>query len=311
MKMIKDMSYSEITQSEIEKPIFIVGAPRSGTTLLYQTLAQHPDLGWLSNKTGKKFYSKEYLRFVYLRRRIFDLRNFSYPIEAFNPRFYSTTEFPAEVGYLWSMVFKGDWDSKISEKNLEILKKTIVEILNKKNKKRFISKFPGYSIKIPLINKAFPDSKFIHIIRDGRFVVNSMLKRTQENSLGYFGIPLKPSEKKEMNQIEEHATQWRQIIEAIRNASKNLMKNQYLEIKYEDLIKNIDQCLNKVTKFCELSPFNFVYKKDEVVCNREGKDKFGWELMNLQNIQNKNIPHENDVEIKKYLFETLKQLNYV
>ena len=309
--MIMSMSYSEITQSQIEKPIFVVGAPRSGTTLLYQTLAQHPDLGWLSSKTGKKFYSEEFLRFVYLRRRIFGLRNFSYPIEAFNPRFFSTIEFPAEVGYLWSMVFKGDWDSKISEKNLEILKKMIIEILDKKKKKRFISKYPPYSIKIPLIDKAFPDSKFIHIIRDGRFVVNSMLKRAQENSLGYFGIPLKPSEKKVMNQIEEHATQWRQIIEAIRNASKNLTKNQYLEIKYEDLIKNTDHCLNQVTKFCELPPFNFVYMKDGVVCNSEGKDKFGWELMNLQNIQNKNILDENDEKIEKYLLETLKQLNYV
>jgi len=283
--------------------------------LLYQTLAQHPDLGWLSNRIGRKFYSEDYLKFVYLRRRIFNLRNIQFPIDSFNPRSFATIEFPAEVGYLWDMVFKGDWDSKISEKNLEIIKKTIIETLSKKNKKRFISKYPSYSIKIPLIDKAFANAKFIHIIRDGRFVVNSMLQRAKENPSGYFGIPLKPSTlsrfKIGMNQIEKHAIQWRQIIEEIRNASKNLLKNQYTEIKYEDLIKNTDQCLKQLTEFCELSPFNFAYKKDGVVYNSDDKDSFGWELMNLINIEDKNKPHETDSEIERYLSKTLQQLNYV
>ena len=31
---------------KVTKPIFIVGAPRSGTTLLYQILCNHRDLSW-------------------------------------------------------------------------------------------------------------------------------------------------------------------------------------------------------------------------------------------------------------------------
>jgi len=36
---------------EITKPIFIVGVPRSGTTLLYHLLGQHPSLAWFSKNT--------------------------------------------------------------------------------------------------------------------------------------------------------------------------------------------------------------------------------------------------------------------
>ena len=30
-------------------PVFLIGAPRSGTSLLYKCLALHPDLGYISN----------------------------------------------------------------------------------------------------------------------------------------------------------------------------------------------------------------------------------------------------------------------
>ena len=73
---------------QILKPIFIVGAPRSGTTLLYDLLAQHPTLGWFSNYSLKKFMTKEFQRFVNLRRRIFDMRKIPYPKGPFNDIFF-------------------------------------------------------------------------------------------------------------------------------------------------------------------------------------------------------------------------------
>jgi len=303
--------------SKIEKPIFIVGVPRSGTTLLYSLLGQHSDLGWFSNHTSKKFFNENYLKSIYLRRRIFGLRKMPHPVDTFTLRFFSTIESPTENWDLWEMVFNGDWDCKISEKNLEVIKKKIIETLRISKKKRFLSKAPRNSIKIPLINKVFPDSKFIHIIRDGRAVVNSMINKAKENPSGYFGIPLKTQEKNDMNQIEKHSIQWKQVIEEIRKSSKNLMENQYFEIRYEDLIKNTKKCLDEITKFCELPCFNFVYIKNGVRYNTEDKDPYGWELMDIQNIKNRNTRPfgrvERDIknsEIEKYVYKTLMELNY-
>ena len=31
------------------KPVFLIGAPRSGTTIIFEVLSVHPDLGWFNN----------------------------------------------------------------------------------------------------------------------------------------------------------------------------------------------------------------------------------------------------------------------
>jgi len=296
---------------EIIKPIFIVGAPRSGTTLLYNLLAQHPSLAWFTQKTLKKFLSKDFLQEIYLRRRVFGLRSIPYHIDPFNIRFFSTLETPGEVGNLWRNVFVGDWNPKISEKNLQVLKKTIVNLLYKKQKKRFLSKYPRNSIWIPEINKCFPNSKFVHIIRDGRPVVNSMLRRSKDNPSEYFGIPLKSSKKNQMDRLEKHATQWMQVIKAIKNSFENLNKDQFIEIKYEDLVRFPNVYLDKITKFCELEKYDYYIKNNGYVFNKNNKDKYNWEFLVFAPIESRNKTHENDLQIKKYLTTTLKELNYI
>jgi len=295
----------------MEKPIFVVGVPRSGTSFLYRLLGQHPDLGWFSQSTLKKFYSHDYLEFVYLRRRVFGLRNFPYPVDAFGERSFLTTESPVEMGDMWQQIIKGDWNTKITENGLVFLKKIISETLVEQKRKRFVAKDPRNSIKISIISKIFPNSKFVHIIRDGRAVVNSMLKRSKENPSGYFGIPLKNSIlKKNASKIEKHALQWKQVIKKIREDSKKLSNNQYMEIRYEDLSNSPEQYMQKISSFCELSPYNYLYRKDGVIYNKEGKNVNGWEFSRMQNIKNRNQTYENSSEIEKYILPELQELGY-
>jgi len=138
-----------------------------------------------------------------------------------------------------------------------------------------------------------------------------MLRRSKEEPSEYFGIPLKSSVKKEMNQIEKHATQWIQVIKAIKNSFENLNNDQFIEIKYEDLVLFPKENLDKITKFCELEKYDYVFNKDDHVFNKNNKDKSNWEFLALINIQNKNKTHENDLQIKKYLTPMLKELNYI
>jgi len=117
------MSENLRNQIEIEKPIFVVGVPRSGTTLLYRLLGQHLDLGWFSQNTNKKFYTKDYLEFIYLRRRILGLRKMPYPQDAFGEGAFLTTISPVELGDFWQEIFKGGWNAQVTENGLATLKK--------------------------------------------------------------------------------------------------------------------------------------------------------------------------------------------
>jgi len=42
---------------QIDRPLFMVGVPRSGTNIFYRTFAKHPDLAWISN--GKMNYKMQ------------------------------------------------------------------------------------------------------------------------------------------------------------------------------------------------------------------------------------------------------------
>jgi len=43
------------------KPIFLVGLGRSGTTVLYNLIANHQELCWISAKDNEKIFPKDFL----------------------------------------------------------------------------------------------------------------------------------------------------------------------------------------------------------------------------------------------------------
>jgi len=114
------------------KTAFIIGSPRSGTTILENILNCHPEVA--------EWY---------------------------------------EPYYLWERYFsagKGDaWDEKeFSNRKSAEIKKEFKIFSEKSNKSIVLDKSPTHAFNIRLINKIFPDAKWIHILRDGRDVTLSI-----------------------------------------------------------------------------------------------------------------------------------------
>ena len=83
-----------------------------------------------------------------------------------------------------------------------------------------------------------------------------------------------------------------------------------METRYEELIKSPKICLEKITEFCDLPPYNFLYRKNEIIFNKEGKQRDSWEFMRMETLTNRNKHYENDNEIKKYTLEMVQKLGY-
>jgi len=241
---------------EIYKPIFIVGAPRSGTTILYDMMACHKDLAWFSQVDFREMLTEEFMEFVYLRRRIFEMRRWPFSRDGFEVRVTTSYETPHEVGLLWNKWIPHSWIGKdeVSESAYEGLRAAISNLLIKKGKKRFLNKDPAHSIRIEYLNEVFPCSIFVNIIRDGRPVVTSMTRgsRRFNNPNGYFGLPLKNHNQMDFDLLERHARQWIEVNDGIQRAKDNLEKNQYYEIKYENFIEHPKENMKNIFKFCEL-----------------------------------------------------------
>ena len=106
------------------------------------------------------------------------------------------------------------------------------------DKPRAGDKTPYYVLWLPALARAFPEMRFVHIIRDGRDVAASLI----EADFGPAGIG-------------EAAFYWRKRVVAGRRAGAALGCRRYLEVRYEDLVGDPERVLREVCSFVDL-PFD-------------------------------------------------------
>jgi hypothetical protein len=99
-------------------------------------------------------------------------------------------------------------------------------------KPRWGDKTPGYSLRMPLIDRHLPEARFIHLIRDGRDVRLSRME---------IGRPLAPA---------RHARRWKRRIRAARRAATRVAS--YTEVRYEDLVADPEGQLRRICRLIEL-----------------------------------------------------------
>jgi hypothetical protein len=104
-------------------------------------------------------------------------------------------------------------------------------------KPRWGEKTPDYIKRMPQIRRALPEARFVHVIRDGRDVMLSTYRRKAQR-----GHPLKPA--------GSMARRWRNQINRAREESKG--HDDYIEIRYEDLVTDTEPVLRRVCEHIEL-----------------------------------------------------------
>ena len=187
---------------EIKKPIFIIGVPRSGTTMLLRIFCKHPDLAWFSHEDLKfliplKEQEKLKKKFLKMKENNEAIpRNegslFVFGLDQGRP-LEGTSKVPIEAESFWGRYIKS-YQTEIPSDKKQELKKILGEVLRSKDKFRFLNKAPTNTVRIFAIKEIFPDAKFINIARDPRSVIASMLIRTKNE--GKFSIDWAIKEKK-------------------------------------------------------------------------------------------------------------------
>lgn len=99
-------------------------------------------------------------------------------------------------------------------------------------KPRWGDKTPGYGPKLRRIERALPEARFVHMIRDGRDVAVSLERRKSGLS------------------TDEVAKRWRHRIRGTREAAEGV--EHYIEIRYEDLVADPEPVLRRICDLIEL-----------------------------------------------------------
>jgi hypothetical protein len=194
--------------------LFIVGAPRSGTTWLQAMLAAHPAVCTTVELTLYSFYTAPWIR--------------TWKAECENARQNHWHQgLPAVWNEAEFYAFLREFLERVYSRVLA-LKPTATHILDK---------HPGYSAYVEDINTLLPQARFIHVIRDGRDVAASLVAAQRDMNFG-------------ADSIAAAALQWKTSLEQARQAG--CFENRYLEVRYEDMTRSTPAELTKVLSFSGL-----------------------------------------------------------
>ncbi len=228
--------------SEEYNVFFIVGVPRSGSTLLTQLICSTNMVCYFNN-----FISKYWMAPIYGAKVFKSISNDKEKIK-YNSELGLTSgdHSPHEFGFFWQHWMNHRNSDYLNEKDLNNINWTGLNDELKGyagyHKKNLLVKNLNYnSLKITSIKKHIPNSKFIFIRRDPRFVVQSILTARElqygnQNAWWSTRIPnykllySKPA-------IDQVISQLTFIINEVESQLKNIKREDIFELNYLDLDK--------------------------------------------------------------------------
>jgi hypothetical protein len=205
-------------------PVFVLGSPRSGTTLLYDMLL---------SAGGFAVYLAESNVFNLLIPRFGDLSN-------------QATRERLRDAWLNSRLFRASGleaqsiRSRLEEcrNGGEFLRTVMQEICSTQGMPRWAENSPEGMLYLPLIKQLIPDALFVHIIRDGRDVATSLGKLRYvrafpwEDRHGLLGCGL----------------YWEWMVEHGRNFARTV-PSDYMEVRFEQLLARPQETLDQIGAF--------------------------------------------------------------
>lgn len=252
---------------QIDKPIFFIGMPRSGTTLMFTTLAVHPDLAWFSQYLERAPAVAAVAALSRLVDRVPSLRK---PVNRHGEsrsRLGRLRIAPDEAYAVWERCcgerFRYDYllGARASEAERSCARRMVGRVMRYQGKPRFAAKITGPA-RIGYLSSIFEDARFVHIVRDGRAVVDSLMsvpfwkesKRMREPAWrgGLDAEEIVSWRSRGASPPELAAIQWRTVIEAARREAADLAPDRYREVRYEDFVADPHASLDEIIDFCAL-----------------------------------------------------------
>lgn len=254
-------------QDESRPAAFLVGPARSGTSLLYKALCLHPDAAYISNWLRRfpglpalaaanriaprlpavrrsVWFGDGSNAYVYGRRRSLARRAFPMPVEG-EPVFAHCGT-PAQVRVTdpeqhdATAALRGAFDSIGRWDGGRIV----------------ISKRIANNWRIPWLVAAFPDARFVSIVRDGRAVAYSLSRVDwwEDNQIWWRSTTPRQWREEGRDPWELCAQHWVDELEAVEAGLARVAPSQLLQVRYEEFIEDPLGALGRVAAFLGMGP---------------------------------------------------------
>lgn len=158
------------------QPVFIIGAPRTGSTILYQAITNVYDVAYIDNLAGK-LYSNIFFGMWLSNKKYGNCCHNNFLAEFGTTSNYGAHA-PSESGEFWYRWLPKDRhfidSNDLSDNKIEEIRQEITAVSNYQNKP-LVFKNLNAGQRLRMLVRAFPEARFIFVRRDPRFTLNSIL----------------------------------------------------------------------------------------------------------------------------------------
>ena len=263
--------------TKIKKRVFLVGCPRSGTTLLQSVIASHPEI---ASFPESKFF--KFLTNPGSKRNFFQLAK-----PAVREKIADFLKAIDREELLYQFPYRSGFIKTYSGAFVDILDTVTLE----QDKSIWLEKTPEHLQRINCIEDNISDVAFIHIVRDGKDVVSSLYEVSHKFP-EFWGWP---------RTIDQCIQRW---INDVEITNFHVHKLNHLLVRYESLVSDPESIFEEICSFLAVD-FQADYLKnrhnsgDAIILQRES-----WKL----SIHN-SIKENNDKKINR-LFD-MSQVDHI
>ncbi len=253
---------------EVDNAVIFIGMPRSGTTVLFEAFARHRSLGWPSNYTEwfpdklwmnglRRLLDNRFIRLRGTKRQV----GRSVPLSGYLVR-------PQEAYAFWDRYANPDFSRTwmrgrtAAPAERQRLLGAAADIVRWQGRTRFAAKLTGPP-RLEYLSSLFgPQATYVHVIRDGRAVVDSLLRVAFWREQGGFEAPfwrdgpdtagLEAIVRRGPDPAELTAAQWAQVVSGSRDERARLGIERYVEVRYEDFVDDPHGVLSSLYARCDL-----------------------------------------------------------
>ncbi len=275
-------------------PLFIIGAPRSGTTLVFQALASTMAFAFPSNLMSR-FYGS--LRFASMVHLLLADKDYDFQDEfsdvsrkvGFESSLGKTKGLtqPNEFWYFWRRFFALSVPSKLTKTELECVdsEKFVSELAEMEStfKRPVVMKAMILCFNLAYLHSKMSNAIFLHIKRDLFSNARSLLKARERyyGSLNdwYSTKPVEYSLLKQRSPFEQVLGQVQVTNREIGRQLTDLPRDNSIEIDYEDFCANPGEVLDELSLKYSKFGYELPYAKRQIqpfTCRNPREDS-SWE----------------------------------
>jgi hypothetical protein len=227
-------AYPYVCKTIDAAPLMIIGCGRSGNTLLRAMLMAGDDIAippesYVWGSVAKHFLLWRFLPWTQVCDKVIhkfvDYPEFStWGLDA-TALYKRAYDIPEEQRCLYSII--------------EVIYKAYVQTIDC-NIGRWGDKTPLNTLYLHHINHIVPNSKYVHLVRDPRAVAQSYVKAAQTNA------------QIQEKTITDAAQRWQASEKSVAAFRAQIKPEQYMQIKFEDLILETESTLRRTCDFLSL-----------------------------------------------------------